>query len=146
MTEDASDDAPNGPNGPDEASRRRESGRASVVLQLEYRNAGHLLVSYCTNLSRGGLFIPSEQPEPAGTRLTLRLDVPGKAEPVSIEAEVRWVRAFDTDEGPTGMGLAFAAVDAILGDETDGIVAGFAPLRVELIGDRPAAWTHVAGQ
>ncbi|MEM6996660.1 MAG: TIGR02266 family protein [Myxococcota bacterium] len=141
-----SDTASEDDEGADDPSRRRQSERADIVLQLEYRNAGHLLVSYCTNLSRGGLFIPTAEPQPAGTRLTLRLDVPGKDEPVSIDAEVRWVRAFNTDEGPAGMGLAFASVDSVLGDQIDGIVARFAPLQVELVGDRPAAWTHVAAQ
>ena len=125
---------------------RRTSTRAGVVLQLEYRNAGHLLVSYCTNLSRGGLFIPTAEPLDAGSTLTLRLDVPGKDEPVDIDAEVRWTRAFDTSEGPAGMGLAFAGIDSLLGDQIDGIVARFSPLQVELVGNRPQAWSHVAAQ
>lgn len=132
--------------GADDARSRRSSTRAGVVLQLEYRNAGHLLVSYCTNLSRGGLFIPTADPLDAGATLTLRLDVPGKEEPVDIDAEVRWTRAFDTSEGPAGMGLAFAGIDSLLGDQIDGIVARFAPLQVELVGNRPQAWSHVAAQ
>jgi len=129
-----------------DSDSRRASVRVGVVLQLEYRNAGHLLVSYCTNLSRGGLFIPTDEPHSPGTQLTLRMDVPGKRDPVSLDAKVRWVRSFATDEGPAGMGLAFDGVDQLLGDEIDGIVARFAPLQIELIGDRPAAWTHITAQ
>lgn len=125
---------------------RRRSLRASVVLQLEYRNAGHLLVSYCTNLSRGGLFIPTDEPLAPDTKLTLTLDVPGQAEPTALAAVVRWVRAFATEEGPAGMGLAFSGIDTLLGDKIDGIVAHFAPLSVELVGDRAQAWSHVAAQ
>jgi uncharacterized protein (TIGR02266 family) len=127
----------------DSSDSRRQSPRAGVVLKLQYRNAGHLLVSYCTNLSRGGLFVPSSEPLPAGTEITLELAIPGQSAPAKIAAEVRWVRHFDAAEGPAGMGLSFEAVDKLLGDRIDGIVSQFAPLRIELVGHRPSAWTHI---
>lgn len=116
------------------------------MLQLQYRNAGHLLVSYCTNLSRGGLFVPTLEPLPAGTRLTLELSIPGEDEPAELQAEVRWVRQFDASEGPAGMGLRFQDVDGELGDRIDGIVADFTPLQVHIVGDQPAVRGHVAAQ
>ena len=125
---------------------RRSSPRAGVVLELQYRNAGHLLVSYCTNLSRGGLFVPSPEPLPAGSTLTLQLAIPGEDEPAELEAEVRWVREFDASEGPAGMGLRFADVDEVLGERIDGIVAQFSPLSVHIVGDQPAVRSHVAAQ
>ncbi len=114
------------------------------MLPLEYRNAGHLLVSYCTNLSRGGLFLPTPEPLAHGDELTLSLRVPGRDRPVSVDAVVQWTREKDSPGGPAGMGVSFRDVDALLGDTIDGIVAGFSPLRVELVGARPAAWHHVA--
>jgi uncharacterized protein (TIGR02266 family) len=120
----------------DEGSRRNAS-RAGVVLQLQYRNAGHLLVSYCTNLSRGGLFVPSREPLSKGSRITLSLDVPGQSQPARLEAQVRWVRQRDAPEGPAGMGLAFENVDEVLGAHIDDIVAHFEPMRVVLVGERP---------
>lgn len=129
--------------GADSSDSRRQSPRAGVVLELQYRNAGHLLVSYCTNLSRGGLFVPCAEPLAAGTELTLELSIPGQSTPAEIAAEVRWVRHFDAVEGPAGMGLAFEGVDKLLGDRIDGIVAQFSPLKIELVGHRPSAWTHV---
>lgn len=130
--------------GDDAAASRRKDPRASLVLPLEYRNAGHLLVSYCTNLSRGGLFLPTPEPLERGESLTLSLRIPGRERPVSIEARVRWARTEDAPSGPAGMGVAFNDVDGILGDTIDAIVARFVPLRVELVGARPAAWHHVA--
>jgi uncharacterized protein (TIGR02266 family) len=112
----------------------RRSARAGVVLQLEYRSASHLLVSYCTNLSRGGLFVPSTDPLPAGTRVALTLSIPGEDESFDLFAEVRWVRQFDASEGPAGMGLAFDGIDRVLGDRIDEIVAQFVPLQIELVG------------
>lgn len=137
-----SDDQPEG--APPEPTRRRRDQRAGVVLPLEYRNAGHLLVSYCTNLSRGGLFVSTPEPLSHGSAVTLSLRVPDHAQPVTIDAVVRWVRAEDSDRGPAGMGLSFADVDSILGSTIDSIVAGFAPLQIDLVGARPAAWHHVA--
>ncbi|MBL8947719.1 MAG: TIGR02266 family protein [Myxococcales bacterium] len=127
-----------------ESAPRRRAPRASVVLQLAYRSASHLLVSYCTNLSRGGLFVPSQEPLPPGTHLSLSLTIPGDAEPIELHAEVRWVRQFDALEGPAGMGLAFEDIDEVLGDRVDAIVAQFVPLRVALVGDHGATLGHVA--
>jgi uncharacterized protein (TIGR02266 family) len=125
--------------GENDESSRRNASRAGVVLQLQYRNAGHLLVSYCTNLSRGGLFVPAAEPLPPGTRITLALGVPGHPEPATLSAKVRWIRKLDAPEGPAGMGLAFEDVDEVLGARIDDIVADFEPMRVVLVGDRPQA-------
>jgi uncharacterized protein (TIGR02266 family) len=125
------------PRDDSEGASRRNASRAGVVLQLQYRNAGHLLVSYCTNLSRGGLFLPARDPLAPGTRITLSLDVPGKAEQVTLAAQVRWIRQEDAADGPAGMGLAFENVDAALGAHIDGIVADFQPMEIVLIGERP---------
>jgi uncharacterized protein (TIGR02266 family) len=130
----------------DGEERRGGGDRASVVLQLQYRNAGHLLVSYCTNLSRGGLFVPSPDPLPPGSPITLTLQIPGEDEPVALDARVRWVRQFDADQGPAGMGLAFDDVDDVLGERIDHIVSSFSPLRVDLVGSRGAVLEHVAAQ
>lgn len=124
-------------------SRRRDQ-RATLVLPLEYRNAGHLLVSYCTNLSRGGLFLPTPEPLSVGDTLTLVLRVPGRDRPVTLDAKVRWSRDTDSVRGPAGMGVSFYDIDQVLGDTIDSIVARFVPLRVDLVGARPAAWHHVA--
>jgi len=126
------------------ADPRRRDERVGAVVQLEYRSASHLLVSYCTNLSRGGLFVPSPDPLPPGARLSLSLTVPGDSAPIELQAEVRWVRQFDALEGPAGMGLAFEDIDEVLGDRVDAIVAHFVPLRVDLVGDSAAMLEHVA--
>jgi uncharacterized protein (TIGR02266 family) len=122
----------------------RRSTRAGVVLQLGYRSASHLLVSYCTNLSRGGLFVPSPDPLPPGTRLSLTLSIPGDSRSIALSAEVRWVRQFDAAEGPAGMGLAFDGIDRVLGDRIDDLVKQFEPLRIDLVGTNSQLLTSVA--
>lgn len=125
---------------------RRVAPRADVVLQLQYRSAGHLLVNYCTNLSRGGVFVPAADPLPAGTRLQLEFTVPGEAGATRLEAEVRWVRQFDAPEGPAGMGLAFHDVGSALGLRIDALVADFEPLHVFVVGRNESLRTAIASQ
>lgn len=108
--------------------------RVGMVLEVRYRNAGQFLVSYCTNLSRGGLFVSTRSPEPVGSELVLSLRVPGRMLPVTLRARVRWNRVEDSPEGPAGMGLSFADVDGMLGEHIDRLVASAEPLRVDLIG------------
>ncbi|MFO7561702.1 MAG: TIGR02266 family protein [Enhygromyxa sp.] len=118
--------------------------RVGMVLEVRYRNAGQFLVSYCTNLSRGGLFVSTRKPEPIGTELVLSLRVPGRSLPVTLRARVRWNRAEDTPEGPAGMGLSFADVDGMLGEHIDHLVATAKPLHVDLVGrsDHSSAHLH----
>ena len=129
-----------------EGNGRRIAPRAGVVLQLQYRSAGHLLVNYCTNLSRGGVFVPSNAPLPAGTQLHLELTVPGDEAPTRLDAEVRWVRQHDTTEGPAGMGLAFRDLDSALGRRIDALVSDFEPLRVLVIGRHESLRRTIASQ
>lgn len=114
-----------------------------MVLEVRYRNAGQFLVSYCTNLSRGGLFVSTREPEPIGTELVLSLRVPGRSLPVTLRARVRWTRAEDTADGPAGMGLSFADVDGVLGEHIDHLVTNAEPLHVDLIGRSDHASAHL---
>jgi len=124
--------------------RIERTPRAGIVLEVKYRNAGQFLVSYCTNLSRGGLFVSTREPEAVGTELLLSLRVPGREPPVSLEARVRWLRERDSEEGPAGMGLSFADLDDLLGEHIDTLVTRAAPLHIDLIGrsDHAAAHLH----
>ena len=117
--------------------------RVGMVLEVRYRNAGQFLVSYCTNLSRGGLFVSTREPEPVGTELVLSLRVPGRALPVTLRARVRWNRSEDSNSGPAGMGLSFADVDAVLGDHIDTLVSAATPLNIDLIGRNDHASAHL---
>lgn len=117
--------------------------RVGMVLEVRYRNAGQFLVSYCTNLSRGGLFVSTREPEPIGTELVLSLRVPGRSSPVSLRARVRWTRVEDNADGPAGMGLSFADVDGVLGEHIDHLVTNAEPLHVDLVGRSDHASAHL---
>ncbi len=47
-------------------------------------------VEWITNISKGGLFIKSENPLPPGTPLKITFSVPGKDILVQLEGVVRW--------------------------------------------------------
>ncbi len=125
---------------------RRSTPRVDVVLQLQFRSAGHLLVNYCTNLSRGGLFVASHEPLPVGTQIQLELTVPGDSTTTLLDGEVRWVRQFDADEGPAGMGVKFRDVDSALGRRIDLLVSDFEPLLVFVIGRHESLRSAIASQ
>jgi len=123
--------------------QRRKQQRAGYVLEVRYRNAGQFLVSYCTNLSRGGLFVSTLTPLPVGSELKLVLAIPG-VEPKQIDAVVRWTRDADDGEGMAGMGLSFSCVEQLVGDHIDRIVSGFSPLRIDLVDESGRAAGHIA--
>lgn len=118
--------------------------RVAAVLEVKYRNAGQFLVSYCTNLSRGGLFVTTTEPAEIGEVIKLSMGVPGMPEPAALHARVRWVREAPDETGPAGMGLSFEQIDDVLGAHIDRIVARAEPLRIELVGRPDKAWRHVA--
>ncbi|TPV95633.1 MAG: TIGR02266 family protein [Myxococcales bacterium FL481] len=132
------------PQPPRPSHSSRTSPRIGTVLEVQYRNAGQFLVSYCTNLSRGGLFVSTPTPTPAGKLLTLSLQIPGREEPARLSARVCWTRAEADDYGPAGMGLKFEQLDEVIGAQIDALVAEMKPLKLILIGRAASAWSHMA--
>lgn len=122
----------------------RSSERVGCVLGVRYRSAGHLLMSYCTNLSRGGLFIPTPSPLAMGDPVTLEVQLPGEDDVRILEGVVRWVRESPSDDGPAGMGVSFEDAEQVLGERIDAIVAELQRLTIAIVGDERQAWQHVA--
>ena len=125
-----------------EATPERER-RAPIVLRVGYRNAGQFLVSYCTNLSRGGVFVRTPTPLTPGTTVRLDLKIPGRDSLTAVMATVRWVRERANRFGPPGMGLAFDNLEHSLGFAIDGLVAEAQPLRIDLVGPNALGSRHL---
>lgn len=66
----------------------RRDPRAPLALRVQYRHLNTFLADYTRDLSKGGTFIRTTSPLPAGTRFVLELQVPGFASPVRLEGEV----------------------------------------------------------
>jgi uncharacterized protein (TIGR02266 family) len=123
---------------------RRKDPRAGCIVEVQYRSTGHLLMSYCTNRSRGGLFVCTADPLPIGERITLSLRVHDRPDALEIDGVVRWIREIDDPDGPRGMGLSFEDVDGVIGGYIDQMVGSFSPLSIEIVGDPGQAWHHIA--
>jgi type IV pilus assembly protein PilZ len=88
---------------------RRESGRATLELPIEYDRLNALLSDYTHNISRGGTFIRTDRPLPLGTVLSFTIRAPELGEPLRLRGAVRWVVEAEK-AGPerlAGMGIAF---------------------------------------
>ena len=129
---------------PSSGRELRREPRLTAVLRLRYRKAENLLVSYCTNLSRGGLFVPTDTPLPVGATLDLEIELPGTGQVRTIPATVRWVRSTASVEGPAGMGLAFRDVDQAIGRYVDGLMVRYKPPVVALVAPESGAGEHLA--
>jgi uncharacterized protein (TIGR02266 family) len=116
--------------------RRHE--RIALALEVEFRTVGNFLVAYSTNLSKGGMFIETEEPLPVGATVTLRFAVPG-GPPFDVQAVVAWVQAWNTEEAKKGMGVRFEHLEARHGEQIDRLVESFRGLRIMVMAHDPAA-------
>jgi uncharacterized protein (TIGR02266 family) len=89
---------------------RRRTPRESLLLKVEYGDAGELVADYTANISAGGTFVLTERPLPVGSEIKLTLSFPGLIRPLPIAATVKWVR--EGEPGERGVGLAFDLGDA----------------------------------
>ncbi len=111
---------------------QRVSQRIPYTVQVEFRTASSFLVAYSLNVSRGGLFLETEQDVPIGAAVTLQFLVPGMG---STEAggHVTWRRGPGSTDGPPGIGIEFEEVPAELGETIDRLVTEFSGLSIVLV-------------
>jgi type IV pilus assembly protein PilZ len=90
---------------------QRRSPRVRHSLPVVYRTISGFLTDWTTNISRGGLFLRTEEPLPVGTRVKLLLSLPDMPAPFELMAQV--VRVHEPGRGngeERGMGLEFVDV------------------------------------
>jgi uncharacterized protein (TIGR02266 family) len=89
--------------------RRRRPERRTLITQVEVSTAGGSYQTSSENISRGGMFLTTEQSHAVGERLRLQFRLPELETPLSIQAEVRWIRSSGPAGGetPSGIGLLF---------------------------------------
>lgn len=100
-------------NIPDGCSGRRATPRIPTSLVVRFEHLDELGSLLMSNLSRGGVFIPTETPADIGARLVLRIEVSTPRSEIRLEGEVvsRHVGpAFAV--GERGMGIRFTNLDA----------------------------------
>jgi uncharacterized protein (TIGR02266 family) len=92
-------------------ARQRAHARAPVQFDVEYTLAGKATHGTCVNLSRGGMFIATEQPAAPETEVSLRFTPPTLSRPLSIGARIVWCSRGRESGAVTGMGVKFIAAE-----------------------------------
>ena len=78
-----------------------------ITINREFQDADQFIVEYVQNISRGGIFIRSDDPLPVGTLVNLRFTViMDELETIEGVGRVAWVAPSGTKE-QSGMGVVF---------------------------------------
>lgn len=90
-------------------TERRRPERYKLATRVEVETERASYVANTENISTGGLFVATDRAHPIGERMKLRFQLPGQDAPLSMEAEVRWIRRGLSTDGVavTGLGLLF---------------------------------------
>ena len=89
---------------------RRVHPRAPVSLRIAYQSAGVLKTDYAENISRGGIFISTEDPFELGDSLELDLFCVSTEAHITVSGKVRWrgMQALSAGDAPVrGIGVEF---------------------------------------
>ena len=95
---------------------KRTSPRAPVSIRVEYHRLNAFFSEYTRDISKGGIFIKTDEPIPVGTECQFSLSFPNHNDPITLQGVVRRV-VEDADEQSdvkvdNGMGIAFKFSDA----------------------------------
>ncbi len=86
----------------------RDNERASVHMEVSYKESGSFIKSYIINVSGGGLFIKTATPLPLDSKVTLSLTLPDDPEVMKLEGMVVWTNPKGGKNSfPRGMGIKF---------------------------------------
>ena len=89
----------------------RRFRRRTVRLRVELHVGGQVRTEWATTLGAGGIFLETEDVLPVGTRLELRLCIPGGDALHELEGRVAWAMSAVAEAGcPTpspGIGIEF---------------------------------------
>jgi uncharacterized protein (TIGR02266 family) len=95
-------------------SHFRGKPRPGRRVEVRYRvGDGGELAAFTKNIGVGGAFILTNDPAPPGSKLALSVRVPSAKDPVTVDAEVRWIvdGKHDEPEREHGMGVKFNGLD-----------------------------------
>jgi uncharacterized protein (TIGR02266 family) len=88
---------------------RRQHPRYDVKIKVDYRTMDMFLSNYVTNISKGGVFIQTENPLPLQSEIHLTLSLPELGATIEAKGKVAWT--YDIKKGTShiapGMGIKF---------------------------------------
>ncbi len=95
---------------------KRTSARAPVRIQVEYHRLNSFFSEYTRDISKGGIFIKTDEPIPVGTECQFSLIFPNHNEPITLQGVVRRVvedaDSHGDDRLENGMAIAFLFTDS----------------------------------
>ena len=90
---------------------KRKDPRFDVQIKVDYESKDIFESNYMMNISRGGVFIRTDNPLPMHSSLTLRFTFPDSSVAIETAGEVVWT--YDMKKGSVtvspGMGIRFTA-------------------------------------
>ncbi len=87
---------------------RRAEQRVEVELDVHYRTIQDFLTAYSRNISGGGVFVRTPQPQPLNQKVLLRFTLPGVDRKFEIHGIVVWASSASSRSSfPAGMGIKF---------------------------------------
>ncbi|GEM_PF-490748 len=90
------------------APDRRRHPRRRAHIKVKFASNGALQQKYSHDISKGGIFIKTKDPEPIDTPMTISLIHPVTGEEINLESRVvRHIRRKDKDKVIRGMALIF---------------------------------------
>ncbi len=99
----------------------------SLLVKLKHQNVATFEEEFATNLSEGGMFIRSRQPQPVGTHLKFEVQLAGGQRVMRGTAVVKWVRQPGDPAGGSGMGVQFELLDDATRQLVDRMLAARGP-------------------
>jgi type IV pilus assembly protein PilZ len=101
---------------------RRKDSRFNVNIKVDYSTQGMFVSNYVTNLSKGGVFIQTDDPLPLQSQINLTFTLPEFNIKIEAKGKVTWT--YDIKKGTStiipGMGIRFtdltAKHKALIGD------------------------------
>ena len=79
---------------------------ARKVIEVRFASVAELEQTYREQISKGGYFVPTDQPHPRTTPVLIRFSLPGLPQPFAVEAEVAFAAAPDAPIPGLGAGMA----------------------------------------
>jgi uncharacterized protein (TIGR02266 family) len=97
------------PNKAQKASDRRANRRIELEVEIGMESDHNFYTGLTRDISSGGIFVATGVTYEVGERVNISFSLPGRDEPLRVEAQVRWVRDPRTvrTDGAEGMGLKF---------------------------------------
>jgi uncharacterized protein (TIGR02266 family) len=113
-------------------ANQRQAPRINLEVDVTFESEHNFYTGFLENLSSGGLFVATHDIRRIGDTVEVRFTLPGRAEPVTATARVRWIREYgNSPDAAPGMGLQFVDLDPAVQKEIERFIALREPIFFE---------------